>query len=78
MGTNPRRDYNRPPEIGAPMKTIVRKFFDEPVFALALLQAAAVVLVSEGVVAGWVGLLIVAVVTAAQRGLVRPDKVGPA
>lgn len=54
------------------MKALLKKFYDEPVFALGVLSAAAAVLVSEGVVAGWVGVLAVAVITAAQRALVEP------
>ncbi len=56
------------------MSVIARKFYREPVFALGILSAVATALVAEGTISGIVAVLAVAVITAAQRALVRPDK----
>lgn len=56
------------------MSVIVQKFYREPVFALGVLSAVATVLVSEHVIGGVVAVAAVAVITAAQRSLVKPAK----
>lgn len=56
------------------MSVLVQKFLTEPVFALGILVAGVTTLVSEHVIAGWIAVLLVAVLTTAQRQLVKPAK----
>lgn len=56
------------------MSVLVQKFLTEPVFALGILSALATGLVAQHVISGLVAILVVGVITAAQRQLVTPAK----
>lgn len=54
------------------MRAIVNAFYSEPVVALGVIQATGAALAAEGVIAGWIGVLVVAVVVPLQRHFVTP------
>lgn len=56
------------------MRVLIQKFYDEPVFALGVLQIAAVALAGAGVISAVVGSISAAVIIGVQRYFVRPDK----
>lgn len=56
------------------MKTLVERFYTEPVFALAVLAAVDTYLVSQHVIAAALGLVIGGVIALVQRQLVTPAK----
>lgn len=55
------------------MKTLAKAFYTDPVLALGVLQAIATGLAGSDVIAPWVGVCIVGVLTVFQRSLVKPD-----
>lgn len=55
------------------MKALAKAFYNDPVLALGVLQAVATGLAGSNLIAGWVAVTIVAVLTALQRGLVKAD-----
>lgn len=56
------------------MKALVEKFYEEPVFALGVVEVVDLALTAQGVIPTMVGGVIAVVVTGIQRQLVRPDK----
>lgn len=55
------------------MKALAKAFYNDPILALGVLQAVATGLAGSDLIAPWVGVAIVGVLTALQRGLVKPD-----
>lgn len=55
------------------MKAVIAAFYKEPVLFLGVLQAAAVALATQHIVATWVAALVVAVLVPVQRNFVTPD-----
>lgn len=55
------------------MKALAILFYSNPVVALGVIDVVAVALVAEDLIAAWIGGLVVAIVTLAQRQLVTPE-----
>lgn len=56
------------------LKAVLKVLYNEPVVFLGCLSAAAVALVQGDVIAAWIALVVVAVVTPIQRYFVTPVK----
>lgn len=56
------------------MKAVLRAFWSEPIVFLGVLAAVATGLAGSDVIAPWVGVVIVGVVTALQRSVVAPTQ----
>lgn len=56
------------------MKRIIQAFYSEPVVALGCTAAVTPILVDEGIVVGWIGAGVLAVVAVLQRELVSPKR----
>lgn len=56
------------------MKTVLRALWSEPIVFLGVLAAIATGLAGSDVIAPWVGVVIVGVVTALQRSVVTPTQ----
>lgn len=54
------------------MRAIANAFYNEPVVCLGVLQAAAAGLSAEGVIASWIGVVVVAALVPLQRHFVTP------
>jgi hypothetical protein len=55
------------------MRALAKLFYNDPVLALGVLQGVATGLAGSGLIAAWVGVAIVGVLTAFQRALVKAD-----
>jgi len=56
------------------MKAVVRALYNEPVVFLAVVQGAATGLAAAHLIAAWIPVLTLAIVTPAQRRFVRPKR----
>lgn len=56
------------------MKAVIRAFWTEPLVFLGVLSAVATGLTGSDIIAPWVGVVIVGVVTALQRSVVTPTQ----
>lgn len=59
------------------MKAIVKALYNEPVLASGVLLAAATALVAASVIAAWIPLVLVAVLTPISRYYSTPDQPQP-
>jgi hypothetical protein len=55
------------------LKTIAKTLWTEPVVFLGVLVGASVLLAKEGLIAGWIPLLVLAIAAPIQRELVTPE-----
>lgn len=59
------------------MKPVLQSLYGEPVVFLGVVQGAATALVAAHVIAAWIPLVSLAIVTPIQRYYVKPRKKGP-